>query len=709
MDATRYGRRRTPADRRMLFSRSADATGQERCERCGEPIELATFHIAHLRAATHGGPAVDANEEAWCMRCNLEQGASDVCDTRVPLRDWQAEALPRLLEKLTMARVATLMAAPGAGKTLFTGALFAAGQEAGLWQRLLVLVPRLPLVNQWERSLKEDCHIGLDIQDGARGSGIELRGMDGICNTYQGLLSGPARERNRQAIERVPTLVALDEVHHLGQPARTGADEHGAAWSKAVRDVVGDLRVGLHAYVLNLSGTLFRTSPTERISTVEYRDVEGPLGEPRIQAIADYEIHSERLIRPGLLRPPDLYRVGATVEIVNLRTTTITTSAIADLDDDASARLALRRLNLKETWISQLVTVTLDQLKARHLDSKGQPVKALIVTPRQDMARAFAQEVDRQMVERRLQPLAECVVSDDGPDAYRRLNDFRLSRRSGVLCTVGMAGEGYDCPDICVVTYATNVMTAQNVRQVVARGQRVTEWERQRFGHPLTTAVVLPDVPDLVMLFTSILAPMVHDIEAPDEAGPAPPDRPTSGSATPWSETEVVSVRDAALTVVSAIGTGGTFHVDPAILDLVTPILEAADIPQSYAPRIAHVIQAFDKQRPFSEPVLPAAAVVERPSPVKRPMTPREHHTVIRGRLTLASGWWAQFPMKQGGPPVGHFMRDVYQVAGITVLDLASPDQLRRAVVEAVRRITLWCEQNHRSVPKWCVIADDDE
>src|SRR5205823_10893725 len=111
-------------------------------------------------------------------------------------------------------------------------------------------------------------------------------------------------------------------------------------------------------------------------------------------------------VREGLLRPPDLFRVGATVEIVDLSKAEITVSAIADLDDEGS-RVALRRLNLNEEWITKLVQVTLDQLERRYRDSKGAPVKALIVTHRQDMARTFAQEVDRQMTMRGLQPLAE--------------------------------------------------------------------------------------------------------------------------------------------------------------------------------------------------------------------------------------------------------------------------------------------------------------
>ena len=592
--ATRYARRISPDDRRHIFSLSGGA-----CQRCGAEITLNTFHVAHLRAAS-GGPAVPDNLEAWCVPCNVKNGNHDVRDTGVSLRDWQQEALPIVLEALTMQRVATVMAAPGAGKTLFSGAAFVAGQEAGLWNRLLVLVPRVPLVEQWQDALLNGCHIALDTAEGARGSGRELAKMDGICTTYQGVLSAPVRERHRHALRDTWTLVILDEVHHLGQPVND--DNGGAAWAKAVRELVGDLRTGLNvAGVLNLSGTLFRTSPTERISTVQYDDVVGEHGEARIQAIANYEIHPDRLVREGLLRPPDLFRVGATVEIVDLATAQITVSAIADLNDDAAARVALRRLNLREEWKTQLVKVTLDQLERRHRDSKGAPVKALIVTHRQEMAKAFAQEVDRQMAARGLQQLAECVVSDDGPDAYRRLDDFRQKRRVGVLCTVGMAGEGYDCPDIAVVTYATNVQTAQYIRQVVARGQRVASWEREKVGHPLTTAIILPDVPDLVEQFTAILAPMVHDIQLPPQPAAPPPDRPAGSSAFAWSDKDLVGVRDAALEVVSAVTTGGTFDVDPALEDLLTPILREMNLAESLWPRFAQAIDLLNRQRPFEE------------------------------------------------------------------------------------------------------------
>ena len=707
MDATRHSRRIPPGLRRTVFLKS-----NERCQRCDEPITFKTFHVAHLRAASHGGPAVESNLEAWCLPCNLKHGDQDVCDTRVTLREWQKDALPIVIEALTMENVATVMAAPGAGKTVFAGAVFAKGQDAGLWCRLLVLVPRLPLVEQWKNALLNEYHIGLDASDAARQGGHELPGMDGVCCTYQALLTANVRERHRDAL-RLPTLVILDEVHHLGQPAYDGVNT--AAWSKAVAELVGDISTRLNVVgVLNLSGTLFRTSPNERISTVKYDQITGTKGEARIQAIANYQIHPDRLVREGLLRPPDLFRVGATVEIVDLKTAEITVAAIADLNDDAS-RVALRRMNLKPEWISQLVEVTLNQVERRHRDSKGAPVKALIVTHRQKMAQIFADEVNRQMKARGLQPLAECVVSDDGADAYRRLDDFRQKRRVGVLCTVGMAGEGYDCPDIAVVTYATNVQTAQYIRQVVARGQRVTKWEREKVGHPLTTAIILPDASGLVDQFKEILAPMVHDIEVPAAPAPAPDNRGVRGDSSPWgNEKDVLSVRDAALEVVSAVSTSGTFDVNPDLEDLLAPILRDVNLPESLWTRFAVAINMVNEQRPFERPILggaaSAVAVAERPPAVHRPLTPREHHDLIRNKLTLASRWWVQFAEKlAGGQPVSHFVTDVYRQAGITKLDDATPEQLKRAYSGALWRIRTYCERSGAPLPKWARPGSDDD
>src|SRR5439155_27124673 len=135
-------------------------------------------------------------------------------------------------------------------------------------------VPRVALVEEWAVDLLAGFDIALDNAEGARAGGRELQQMDGICTTYQGLASTKVRERHFGAVRDVPTLVILDEVHHLGQ--QVNDDTGGAAWAKAIRELVGDIQSRLNvAGVLNLSGTLFRTSPKERISTVQYNEVIG--------------------------------------------------------------------------------------------------------------------------------------------------------------------------------------------------------------------------------------------------------------------------------------------------------------------------------------------------------------------------------------------------------------------------------------------------
>jgi 5-methylcytosine-specific restriction endonuclease McrA len=88
-DATRHSRRISPGLRQKLFFLSG-----ETCQRCGDPITFDRFHVAHLRAHSHGGPAIEQNTEAWCAPCNIKNGNKDVRDTRVTLRAWQEDALP---------------------------------------------------------------------------------------------------------------------------------------------------------------------------------------------------------------------------------------------------------------------------------------------------------------------------------------------------------------------------------------------------------------------------------------------------------------------------------------------------------------------------------------------------------------------------------------------------------------------------------------
>ena len=448
--------------------------------------------------------------------------------------------------------------------------------------------------------------------------------------------------------------------------------------------------------VLNASGTLFRTKRAERISTVRYRDIDGD----KIESIADYSIEADRLVEEGILRPPDVFRVGATVELVDLTTAEITVSAIVDLDKEAEARAWLRKQNDQSQWQEQIVHCVLDELERRHRDSGGQPVKALIVAHRQDAARDYCDEVNRQMGQRGLVRLAECVVSDDGPDGLKRLETFRTSQNVGVLCTVGMAGEGYDCPDLIVIAYVTNVLTQLYVKQVTARGQRVTSWERAR-GRPLTTAIIAPDNKQIVELLRQVLAPMVHTIDVPTDAATLARERGNgAGGAIRLDRYDVVDVRETSLDFVTPVSKDSG-DVPAFILDILGPALRDQNLPESDAARVHLAYQRAAQTRPFDMPTLfDDASPRTRPAQERRPMTAREHNEVVRPQVHALIRWWA----KCGDTPVDHFVVEIKQQSGIPSgkagFDRASGPQLEQAWRLMSERIRWRCQQSGDPLPR---------
>src|SRR5512139_602228 len=163
--------------RERIFQRSDGI-----CQRCACQIDIDTFHVSHLRAHINGGALVDENLEAWCSPCNLIQGSKDVCDTRWTPRDWQLEALDRIVKRIVNDQVATVSAAPGAGKTAFAGFVFDALRDMDVVDRMLVLVPRRTLAEQWAEALRNSRHLELKCN-----AEVERKGQDGVVVLYQSL------------------------------------------------------------------------------------------------------------------------------------------------------------------------------------------------------------------------------------------------------------------------------------------------------------------------------------------------------------------------------------------------------------------------------------------------------------------------------------------------------------------------------------------
>ena len=221
-------------------------------------------------------------------------------DTRLQPRPWQWNALEKVVTQIAGTRVATVAAAPGAGKTVLAALVFEALRASDRVDRMVVFAPRRTLVLQWYESLFRARHIEL-----RPNSEVERSGQDGVVVTYQSL-SADTVGIHRRLADTSRTLFVLDEVHHVGEPANSGGRP---AWTRYVAELIGDVHSEIHvAGVLNLSGTLWRSKTTERISTVRYYQDND---DGKLVSDVDFEVTAAELIREGQLRPVDLFRRGA--------------------------------------------------------------------------------------------------------------------------------------------------------------------------------------------------------------------------------------------------------------------------------------------------------------------------------------------------------------------------------------------------------------
>src|SRR5262245_61437628 len=146
------GPRRDP---RRLFTtaeRAAIAARQHHtCGVCQKDLPQ-VFHVHHVIPWHEGGPTVIDNGLAVCPEDHAKAPIQPL-PAFIP-RAWQAEALPEVLPLLRAGEFATLNAAPGAGKTLFSAWAYMNMARVGACARVVVFVPNTHLRVQWVDDLK---------------------------------------------------------------------------------------------------------------------------------------------------------------------------------------------------------------------------------------------------------------------------------------------------------------------------------------------------------------------------------------------------------------------------------------------------------------------------------------------------------------------------------------------------------------------------
>lgn len=674
-------RRLTLEERRELALRS-----DGRCGRCGEPLGD-DWHAAHLISWTHGGATTLDNSEPWCKRCNLELGSVDAvaASAEVLLRGWQEQALPDIVERIYEQGFATLHAAPGAGKTLFAGLTFQALRAMGRIDRFMVVVPNTNLRGQWKNALSNDLRIHLD--DEPRDGWQEHRDTAGLVVSYQSLPNTAAL--HRRELEERATLVVLDEVHHIGDQR---------AWGKAIANIVGDVDGGtIHAAgVLNMTGTLFRSSGKDRISTVRYRRSEA---EPdKIEATADFSILTKQLI-PHSLRRPDVLTYGATVDIFDPKTAEVVHGDIADLDQRQQSAVLSRSYQHME-WMEGFAGAALERLQVQ-LAAFNPPhhFKLLYIAPNQAAAKMAADAINRVAGS----GFAHLVISDE-PGSLNILRRAAAAQRPLAIVAVRMVTEGFDCPEISTIAYASNIVADLSIAQTMARAMRITDLERHQ-GRILPANILIPDHAGLKAAFARALIGQMHLLDTS-----LPESEPYAQTGSDDRESQpAFDIIDLTAPVLRSATVMGQEDGEVQASELAAWVaqLQPLGVPEVYAPAVAvasRKMPAFP--RIYS---VDRAAPREPKAPTRTAPDPRTLNKLRRAHLDRMAKWFGWHPGHEGVPQeearrtIGIFQGKANDAAGIPSggRDMASDVQLAAAEAWMTDTIYSHCNRTGCEVPSW--------
>ena len=402
----------------------------------------------------------------------------------------QTAAIVRAIAGGLAADVTDILAAvtPGGGKSLLPVIAAAELLAAGIVERICWVVPRDSLRLQaeeafadpaWRRGLNH----AVDVR-AADNAPDPCRGLQGYVTTYQSVAAAP--DLHLAEFRRHPTLLVLDEVHHLpalpdmapdpiADPSTTDA---ALGWSRALLPLLESARLRLL-----LSGTLqradgrsilwlpYRTGPRAKTREV---DLAAPgwavVGYSRSQALA------ERAVLPVLFGAVDgeaswLDENRLPAGPHRLRTPWPTETTRPALF--TALRTGFAEHLLREAFTA-VRTLRADRRRARGLtagqDGRGLG-KLLVVAPDQVTARRYA-DILRAWVPAAQAATVQLATCEER-DAHEMLARFRLTAEPSVLVTVAMAYEGLDAPEVAVVAALTHIRSRAWLEQMIARATRV--------------------------------------------------------------------------------------------------------------------------------------------------------------------------------------------------------------------------------------------
>lgn len=395
------------------------------------------------------------------------------------LRAWQVDALSQY--EVNQPTDFLAAATPGAGKTTFALTLAARLKQRRAIDRIIVVAPTDHLRTQWADAASA---CGLLLDPTLKNTGSKLRSdVDGYVTTYAQVAAHPMLHRARTETRR--SLVILDEIHHAGD---------SLSWGEAVFEAFAPAKRRL-----SLTGTPFRTDPTERIPFVRYEDN----SDGDLESIADFSYGYRQALADAVVRPVFFAAYAGTSRWMNSAGEVLSAS-LSDPASRAAEDAAWRTaLDPNGDWVPHVLAAVDDRIS--HLRANGIPDAAgLILASDQESARAYAK------IAKKITGEAPVVILSDDPRASKKIEAFDKGTQRMAIC-VRMVSEGVDIVRACALGFLTSYRTPLFFAQAVGRVVRA------RATHE-TATVFLPAVRPLLELAARLEEERNHIVRL---AGPA--------------------------------------------------------------------------------------------------------------------------------------------------------------------------------------------
>jgi len=373
------------------------------------------------------------------------------------LRPWQEKALKKSVKWLVedaRDRHFLINAAPGSGKTIAASVIAKTLIDMGKIDRVVVIAPRVEVVNQWMRDFKT---VTGRFMGKIAGAEVEIE--------YDVAATWAAVEGLQDAFQAVcrsdRTLVICDEHHHAAVEA---------AWGRGANSAFHEA-----TYVLILTGTPIRSDKKGSV-WLAYDD-EGAIDHPED---GTYTLTYGEAVDLGYCRPATFHRHEGkfNVDLEDGHKVTVSSKQEAELTPELKRIPGLQRalnfykLACAPQYDSDGKTPRIDgyqgtmvewgasklnDLRFRMPDAGG-----LVIAPSIPMAEYMAALIER------IEGEAPAIVHSNLPNPETRIDGFRHTQKRWIV-SVGMISEGVDIPRLRVLIYLPSALTELAFRQAIGR------------------------------------------------------------------------------------------------------------------------------------------------------------------------------------------------------------------------------------------------